>query len=90
MPAGIAYVDAEERYRFANERIARAFGYSKSEIIGRSTDEVLGPKISSTVRPYLDRGLAGDEVTFEYLTDLPDGRKSRHPKPPCCPIWPTI
>ena len=76
VPAGIAYIDADKRYRFANERIARAFGFSKDEIIGKSTDEVLGPKVAATVNPYLDRGLAGEEVTFEYVTALPDGREA--------------
>ncbi len=76
VPAGIAYVDAEERYQFANERIARAFGYTKEKIIGKSTDEVLGSKVAATMRPYLDRGRSGEEVTFEYLADLPGGRQT--------------
>ena len=75
VPAGIAYVDSDERYQFANERIARAFGITKDQVIGKTTDEVLGPKVAAIVRPYLDRGRRGEEVTFEYVSDLPGGRR---------------
>ena len=76
VPAGIAYVDLDERYRFANQRIAGAFGFAKDEIIGKSTDEVLGPKVAATLRPYLDRGRRGEEVTFEYVAELAEGREA--------------
>ncbi len=76
VPAGIAYIDAGQRYRFANHRIARAFGYTKDEIIGKTTREVLGDKLYDQLIPYMEKGQKGEEVTFEHRQELPDGREA--------------
>ena len=74
LPAGIAYIDADQRYQFANQRIARAFGYSKDEIIGKTTREVLGDQLYDQLVPYMEKGQKGEEVTFEHMQRLADGR----------------
>lgn len=76
VPAGIAYIDADQRYQFANQRIARDFGYTKDEIIGRTTREVLGADLYERLIPYLEKGQKGEEVTFEYTQVLPDRRNA--------------
>ncbi len=76
VPAGIAYIDAHQRYQFANDRIARAFGYTKEDIIGKTTREVLGEKLYDQLIPFLEKGQMGEEVTFEYTLGLPDGRNA--------------
>ena len=74
VPAGIAYVDSQERYQFANERLARAYGLTKTELIGKSVAEVVGADLLKDMEPYLKQGRRGEEVTFEYDTALPTGR----------------
>lgn len=76
VPAGIAFIDADQRYQFANQRIAKAFGYSKDEIIGKTTKEVLGDALYDQLVPYLKKGQQGEQATFEYTQQLPDGRNA--------------
>ncbi|EKV28638.1 putative two-component sensor [Caenispirillum salinarum AK4] len=65
MPALIAYVDADRRYRFTNRGYEDWFGRPRDEINGREMDEALGPTLYRLRKPYVDRALAGEPVTFE-------------------------
>lgn len=65
MPALIAYVDAERRYRFTNKGYEDWFGRSRDEINGRSMEEALGPDLFDLREPYVRRALAGEPVAFE-------------------------
>lgn len=87
-PALISYVDAEERYRYANGTYREWFGLVPEEIQGRTMREVLG-EIYASREPHIRAALSGKEarfdlpVTFEgrerythtrYVPDiLPDG-----------------
>lgn len=77
VPAGIAYIDAEQRYQFANQRIAKAFGLTKEKIIGKSVREVLGDALFDRLIPYLNFGQKGEEVTFEYTQQLASDREAQ-------------
>ena len=46
VPALLAYVDREERYRFANASYHRWFGFDPRSIVGKNLREVLGPDAS--------------------------------------------
>ncbi|PJN93261.1 hypothetical protein CNY89_22240, partial [Amaricoccus sp. HAR-UPW-R2A-40] len=35
LPVGVAYVDQDKIYRFANQRFAAAYGFSPEEILGK-------------------------------------------------------
>ena len=76
VPAGIAYIDADQRFQFANHSIAKSFGYSKDQIIGKTIREVLGDRLFEQMTPYLEKGQKGEEVTFEYTHTLPDGESA--------------
>ncbi|MBC7171489.1 MAG: PAS domain-containing protein, partial [Polyangiaceae bacterium] len=41
------------------------FGAPAEEIVGRTVSELLGPDAFARVEPYLERGLAGETVSFE-------------------------
>ncbi len=64
IPAVVAYIDADERYVYANhfyiERYARPEG-----LIGRQVRDVLGPEQYARLAPYVRRALAGETVSFE-------------------------
>jgi PAS domain S-box-containing protein len=66
VPALIAYLDSDARYVWANEAYRRWLGQSPEEVRGRHVTEVLGPVGWASVRPYVERALAGEEVTFDY------------------------
>jgi PAS domain S-box-containing protein len=65
VPAQIAYIDANQRYLFANASYERWFGKAPAEVIGQTVREVLGENAFARVRPYIERTLAGEAVAFE-------------------------
>ena len=67
LPVLIAYVDNERRYCFNNLIHQQWFGYSPSEISGMSMQQVLGEEAYETLRPYVERALQGERVSFELL-----------------------
>ncbi|WP_374246015.1 PAS-domain containing protein [Zoogloea sp.] len=66
IPALIAYVDAGERYRFANRGYTEWFGLDRDTIVGRSIQDVFGPEAYAQIKPYLDQAAAGEQVSYEY------------------------
>lgn len=66
VPALIAYLDRDARYVWANEAYRRWLEHPPDEIPGRHVSEVLGAAAWASVRPYVERALAGEEVTFDY------------------------
>ncbi len=65
LPAMVAYVDREERYRFANVMMGRAVGADTASIIGRTMREVHGEVIYANLADQVARALRGEHVTFE-------------------------
>jgi PAS domain-containing protein len=57
IPAMIAYVDAGQRYRFANKGYADWFGLDQQRIVGKSILEVVGPEAYAQVQPHLEQAL---------------------------------
>jgi PAS domain S-box-containing protein len=73
IPALISYVDADHRYRFVNQTYTDWFGRDPEQIIGRHISEVLGESAYAEVLPFIERVLAGEELTFERLLAYKDG-----------------
>jgi PAS domain S-box-containing protein len=65
VPALLAYLDSNVRYVWVNEGYLRWFGRTREAIIGHHASEVLDAASWANVRPYIERGLAGEEVTFD-------------------------
>ncbi len=72
-PALIAYVGADGRYRRVNRGYEQWFGRSTEEIRGLRVRDVLGEDAWKTVRPYVQRVLAGEQVTYESELFFPGG-----------------
>ncbi|HMV18158.1 MAG TPA: PAS-domain containing protein [Zoogloea sp.] len=75
IPALIAYVDAGERYRFANRGYAQWFGLDKNAIVGRSIAEVFGPDAYAQIKPHLETAADGERVSYEYTRTDASGRQ---------------
>ena len=75
MPALISYVGRDWRYRFVNRLYGTWFGRSVEEVVGKTTDEVLGEKMMKVGRPYMERALRGEEVHFEVEAPYPGGAR---------------
>jgi PAS domain S-box-containing protein len=65
VPALLAYLDSDARYVWVNEGYLRWFARPRDAIIGRHVSEVLDAAAWVNVRPYVERALAGEEVTFD-------------------------
>ncbi len=66
VPALIGYVDAEQRYRFANRRYEEWLGVPPEAIIGRQAREVMPPELYQGHEPYMRLALAGRAVSREF------------------------
>ncbi|HZG41166.1 MAG TPA: PAS domain S-box protein, partial [Nodosilinea sp.] len=73
VPALIAFIDTEQRYRFNNQGYEQWFGQSATEINGKYLWEVVGDKAYEGVRPYVERVLSGEQVTYERTVLFKDG-----------------
>ncbi len=65
LPVLIAYLDREEKYRFANQAYEPWFGQRPAQLLGRPIREIAGPQAYPVIRPYIARALAGERVEFE-------------------------
>ncbi len=74
LPVLIAFIGADHVYRFANEAYDDWFFVPAGHIIGRDVRDLLGPDAYSARRPFIDRALGGEPVTFEMDWPHRDGR----------------
>ena len=78
VPALIAYIDAERRYRFVNRQYEVWFGHTRSDVYGRTMAEILGEEAYETVRPNVEAALAGEPVTYEAWVPYATGTRFIH------------
>lgn len=76
MPALIAYVDTEERYRFTNMAYEAWFRRPRSEINGRRMKDVLPSAQYEIRKPHIERVLRGQACEFEIVYALPSGDRA--------------
>ncbi|WP_247654227.1 MULTISPECIES: PAS domain-containing protein [Microvirga] len=65
VPAMIGFYDREFRYRAINEEFSRFFKRPKEGIIGRTVAEIAGERIFASLKPWMERTLAGETVRCE-------------------------
>jgi diguanylate cyclase (GGDEF)-like protein/PAS domain S-box-containing protein len=65
LPMRVAYIDADERYRFNNLAYERGFGLSRDQIQGRTVRELLGDAAYLAVEPHIRAVLRGQPTTFQ-------------------------
>ncbi|MEJ2691093.1 MAG: PAS domain S-box protein, partial [Deltaproteobacteria bacterium] len=65
LPVRMAYVDTEERFRYANHLYYSWLGLPKDEVIGATILEVLGQGVYKGIRPYIRKALGGERNRFE-------------------------
>jgi PAS domain S-box-containing protein len=75
LPALIAYVDADERYRFVNAAYSTWFGVTKEQLQGLTVEDLLGPDLATAVRPHRQAALSGESVFFETFVAHTDGSR---------------
>ena len=65
LPVLISYVDKDQIFRFANKAYETWFERPLSHILGRWVNDVMSARMYEERRPYLERALAGESVSYE-------------------------
>ncbi|SFU74909.1 multi-sensor hybrid histidine kinase [Polaromonas sp. YR568] len=78
VPALIAYLDTDERFRFHNRAYEDAFGMSFEQIHERPLADVLGPQVYETVREKVREVLDGHTVRYERTQITPSGERKHY------------
>ena len=65
LPAMIAYIDADQVYRFLNIAYEREFGLTGRHVLGNSVRATVGEARYRTVAPHIERVLMGETLSFE-------------------------
>lgn len=73
IPALIAFLDSEQRFRFHNKSYEEVFGLSFEQINGRTLAEVLGQTAYESARDKVEEVLQGYPVRYERIQSLPQG-----------------
>ncbi len=83
LPVLIHYVDSQEHYRYANATARQwheqGTGQFSDEILGHSLRSIHSLESYRTIKPYVDRALAGEVVAFDSTVQVPGGQvRHRH------------
>ncbi|MEO8303325.1 MAG: PAS domain-containing protein [Betaproteobacteria bacterium] len=73
VPARVAYIDRNYRYRFLNRHNEVWLGLSRNELTGRPVAEVVGEDRFRQMKPMFDRVLTGEVVSTEQMLAQPSG-----------------
>ena len=76
--AMVAYWDADQRCRFANQAYESWFGRGRQELLGISLAELLGPSLYALNLPHIEAAYRGERRVFERAIPRPDGSGIRH------------
>ena len=74
LPVLIAYVDQQQHYRFNNEAYQIWLGLSPTEIYNSHLLKVHGENEYQQIKPYVEKALIGETITYERDLMLQDGR----------------
>lgn len=73
LPALVALVDRETRYRFANRAYETWFGARPEDVVGKTLLEVIGPEAFDALRDRVAAALAGETISYEARVRFKDG-----------------
>ena len=73
LPVLIAFVDTDQRYRYANNNYGTWFNLDPTQVVGRTAREVMGDEAYALVQAKLDAVLRGEPQHSELAFPGPDG-----------------
>ncbi len=76
IPAAIAYLDADETFRFVNRAWSELMGRPKEAIVGAPLVSILGRSAYAAISAPLARTRLGEVATLEYAFTPRDGRRT--------------
>ncbi|HYP15094.1 MAG TPA: PAS domain S-box protein [Bryobacteraceae bacterium] len=73
MPGLVSYIGTDLRYQFTNVRYQEWFARPNEQLVGKLLVDIIGEESFRRVRPYMDRALSGEPVTFDAFLPYRDG-----------------
>lgn len=73
LPVSIAYVDRDERFRFANRTAENWYGVPAAEIAGTRFADLASPDAYARLKPKFDTVMTGQNARFEEDLQYPGG-----------------
>ena len=74
LPALVAYVDSDQRYRFQNAAYRKWFGIPREKSSERFIKEIIGERMYERVQPCVEKALSGRTASLEVETPRPGGQ----------------
>jgi diguanylate cyclase (GGDEF)-like protein/PAS domain S-box-containing protein len=75
VPARVAYIDRDSRFRFINRHNEEWLSESRKELTGRRIGEVIGDARARQLEPLVTRVFAGETISTEQLLVQPNGEQ---------------
>lgn len=75
LPAPVSYLDRDERFQFANRVYGQWLGFEPEALLGKTLLEVYGAEVYAGIQANIQRGLAGQRVTYDGRLDTPHGMR---------------
>ncbi len=77
LPVLVAFVDRDERYRFANDYYREFLGTDPEGMLGQRLSDVLTAEDYAQRRPLIERALAGEAIVADVHLHHRDGSRRR-------------
>ena len=74
IPEPVVYLDADRKYTFVNESFLQLNGLNRDEVIGKSSEDVIGPEAAKALAPFHDRAFGGETLIYERALEDAGGR----------------
>ena len=75
IPAFVLHADLNQVYTYANEPTHSVWGIAPEDILGKTIQEVVGPRIYTEIRPKIEAALRGEMTSFEIERDFRGERR---------------
>lgn len=75
IPALVAYIDSEQRYRFCNEQYRTMLGIDPASMLGRTIAETFGRRWQRGLQEEIRQALGGRPVSFERRVPHAEGER---------------
>ena len=66
LPALVAYIDRDQRYRFLNAHVERKFGINVAATLGLTMRETRSASTYAQIEPHVNAALRGEAASFTY------------------------
>ncbi len=77
IPALVAFVGKDGRYRFVNKEYEKTFGLPVKSIVGMHARELQGEQYDRVAKAHVEQALAGQAVTYEIHAQVPATKEFR-------------